>query len=50
MIGLGDFGHYLCRDLAELRNEIMIVDKEETALEDLLDVATSGLIADCTRE
>ncbi len=50
MIGLGNFGHYLCRDLAELRNEIMIVDKEETALEDLLDVATSSLIADCTRE
>ncbi|MCD7736734.1 MAG: TrkA family potassium uptake protein [Lachnospiraceae bacterium] len=50
IIGLGDFGHYLCRDLAELKNEIMIVDREETAMEDLLDIASDSLIADCTRE
>ncbi|MCD8249474.1 MAG: TrkA family potassium uptake protein [Lachnospiraceae bacterium] len=50
IIGLGDFGSYLCRDLAKMKNEIMIVDKDERALEDLLDVATSSLIADCTRE
>ncbi|MCD8198091.1 MAG: TrkA family potassium uptake protein [Lachnospiraceae bacterium] len=50
IIGLGDFGKYLCRDLAKMKNEIMIVDKDERALEDLLDVATSSLIADCTRE
>ncbi|MCD8098903.1 MAG: TrkA family potassium uptake protein [Lachnospiraceae bacterium] len=50
IIGLGDFGKYLCRDLAKMKNEIMIVDRNERALEDLLDVATSSLIADCTRE
>ncbi len=50
IIGLGNFGHYLCRDLANMNNEIMIVDKDEGAIEDLLDVATSSLIADCTRE
>ncbi|MCD8379333.1 MAG: TrkA family potassium uptake protein [Lachnospiraceae bacterium] len=50
IIGLGNYGHYLCRDLANLKNEIMIIDKDETVLEDLLDVATSSLIADCTRE
>ncbi len=50
LIGLGDFGHYLCRDLAHLKNEIMIMDKNETALEDLLDIATTSLVADCTRE
>ncbi|MCD8362448.1 MAG: TrkA family potassium uptake protein [Lachnospiraceae bacterium] len=50
IIGLGDFGSYLCRDLAKMKNEIMIVDRDERALEDLLDVATSSLIADCTRE
>ncbi len=50
IIGAGDFGHYLCRDLAEMKNEILIVDKNEMALEDLVDVATSTLIADCTRE
>lgn len=50
IIGLGNFGHYLCRNLAGLKNEIMIIDKREDALEDLLDAATSSMIADCTRE
>ncbi len=50
IIGLGNFGHYLCRDLAKLNNEIMIIDQDETALEDLLDITTSSIIADCTRE
>ncbi|MCC8047044.1 MAG: TrkA family potassium uptake protein [Clostridiales bacterium] len=50
IIGLGDFGHYLCRDLANLKNEIMIVDQDETAMEDLLDIVSDSLIADCTRE
>ncbi len=50
IIGAGNFGHYLCRDLAALQNEIMIIDKNENALEDLLDVATDSMIADCTRE
>ncbi|MCD7746521.1 MAG: TrkA family potassium uptake protein [Lachnospiraceae bacterium] len=50
IIGLGDFGHYLCRDLADLKNDIMAVDQDETALEDLLDIVSDSLIADCTRE
>ncbi len=50
IIGLGDFGHYLCQDLVKLKNEIMVVDKDENALDDLLDVATTTLIADCRHE
>ncbi|MCD8336764.1 MAG: TrkA family potassium uptake protein [Lachnospiraceae bacterium] len=50
IIGLGDFGHYLCRDLAGLKNDIMVVDQDETAIEDLLDLVSDSLIADCTRE
>lgn len=50
IVGLGDFGHYLCRELAARKNEIMIIDSDETAIEDLLNVATSSLIGDCTRE
>ncbi len=50
IIGLGDFGHYLCKDLAGLKNDIMAVDQDETALEDLLDIVSDSLIADCTRE
>ena len=29
MIGMGKYGHLLCRDMAELGNEIMIVDQKE---------------------
>ena len=36
IIGLGRFGTHLCQDLAKLDNEIMIVDKDEASLEDLL--------------
>ncbi|MCC8042175.1 MAG: TrkA family potassium uptake protein [Oscillospiraceae bacterium] len=48
IIGLGDFGHHLCRNIASLKNEIMIVDKKEEAVADLMDITTSCLIADCT--
>lgn len=50
IIGLGNFGHYLCRELMQFKNEIMIIDQDETALEDLTGLVTSSLIGDCTRE
>ncbi len=49
VIGMGKFGHYLARSLANKGNQIMIVDKDETKMSDLLDVVTSAKIADCTR-
>ncbi len=49
VIGMGKFGHYLVRSLAKSGNQIMIVDKDETKMTDLLDVATSAKIADCTK-
>lgn len=50
IIGLGKFGHHLCRNMAELGNEIMIVDQKEEVLEDLLPIVTSAKIGDCTNE
>lgn len=50
IIGLGRFGTHLCKDLSKLNNEIMIVDKEEEKLEDLLPYVTSAKIGDCTNE
>ena len=50
IIGLGKFGHHLCRNLAELGNEIMIVDQKEETLEDLLPIVTSAKIGDCKNE
>ena len=50
IIGMGRFGHHLCTKLAELGNEIMIVDQREEVLEDLLSSVTSAKIGDCTNE
>lgn len=48
MIGMGKFGHLLCMNMAELDNEIMIVDEDEERLSDLLPMVTSAQIGDCT--
>lgn len=50
IIGLGRFGQHLCRDLAKMDNEIMIVDLEEEKLEDMLPFVVSAKIGDCTNE
>lgn len=50
IIGMGRFGTHLCMDLSKLDNEIMIVDREEEKLEDLLPYVTSAKIGDCTNE
>ncbi|GFI62100.1 Ktr system potassium uptake protein A [Clostridiales bacterium] len=48
MIGMGRFGHHLCKNMAELGNEIMIIDENEKAIEDLAGDITGALIGDCT--
>lgn len=48
IIGLGDFGHHLCRQLVRMKNEVMVIDKNENAIDDLKDIAHSRMIADCT--
>ena len=50
VIGLGRFGNHLCKDLVELGSEVMIIDKEESATQGLLDCATTVKIGDCTNE
>ena len=42
IIGTGHFGSHLCMNLSKLNNEIMIVDKREEQLEDLLPFVTSA--------
>ena len=37
IIGLGRFGHHLCKNMIRLRNEVMVVDKVEANVEDLPD-------------
>lgn len=50
IIGLGRFGTHLCMDLSKLDNEIMVVDRDEASLEDLLPFVVSAKIGDCTNE
>ena len=48
IIGMGTFGHHLCRCLAEQGCEIMIVDQDEDCVSDLLHLPVSAKIGDCT--
>ena len=50
VIGLGRFGNHLCQDLVNLGSEVMIIDKDEAAVQDLLEYATTVKIGDCTKE
>lgn len=50
IIGLGRFGRHLCKNLADLGNQIMIVDEVEENLEELLPYVVSAKIGDCTNE
>ena len=48
IIGMGHFGHHLCKSLAKTECEIMIVDQNEEAIEDMLPYVVSAKIGDCT--
>lgn len=49
IIGMGRFGHYLCSQLADLGNEILVVDQVEECLAPCLPLVTSAQIGDCTK-
>ncbi|MFV0313600.1 MAG: potassium channel family protein [Anaerotignum sp.] len=48
IIGMGSFGHHLCRSFAQKDCEIMIVDQNQENLEGMLDYVTSAKTGDCT--
>ncbi|KXL54436.1 Ktr system potassium uptake protein A [Anaerotignum neopropionicum] len=48
IIGMGSFGHHLCRSFERQDCEIMIVDEKQENLEDMLPYVTSAKIGDCT--
>ena len=48
IIGLGSFGHHLCKCLAKQKCEIMLADKNGDNLEDLLSYAVSAKVGNCT--
>lgn len=48
IIGMGKFGHHLCDDLLELKNDVMVVDQKEERVSDLIYKVTNVQIGDCT--
>ncbi len=50
IIGMGTFGHHLCRELAKQHCEIMVVDDLAEAVEDVLNIVVSAKVGDCTNE
>lgn len=50
IIGMGSFGHHLCHALIERECEVMAVDQEREALEDLLPLGVVARAGDCTKE
>ena len=48
IIGMGTFGHHMCQALCQYRCEIMIVDQNPDALEDMLPYVTEAKVCDCT--
>lgn len=50
IIGMGTFGHHLCRELAKQRCEVMVVDAVAETLEDVLGIVVSAKVGDCTNE
>jgi len=50
IIGMGSFGHHLCRALAMQECEIMIVDRASENVEDMLPYVVSAKVGDCTNE
>ncbi len=50
IIGIGDFGRHLALKMMELKNDVLIVDKEESIVEELSTLVTDAQIGDCTNE
>lgn len=50
VIGLGKFGSYLSIKLASLKNEVMVVDKDEEAVKNMASYVNNCSIVDCTNE
>ncbi len=50
VIGLGRFGRHLATNLAELGNEVMVVDRDEAAVNAVAPVVTTAHIGDCMDE
>lgn len=50
IIGMGSFGRHLALRMLDLKNDVMIIDKDEAIIEELSPIMTDSHIGDCTNE
>lgn len=50
VIGMGAFGKHLAIKLMNLKNEVMIIDKDESIIDEMSSQVTDAHIGDCTKE
>ncbi len=50
IIGLGRFGRHLAEKFIELGDEVMVVDKDEEAVQSVMDDVTFAQVGDCKKE
>lgn len=48
IIGLGSFGYYLSRTLTELGQEVLAIDADEAAVEQVMNFVSKAVVADST--
>ena len=50
IIGMGAFGRHLALKMSELKNDVMIVDKDAAIIDEMSVFVTDAQIGDCTKE
>ena len=50
LIGAGRFGRHIARKMSELGHEIMVVDRDEKHIQDVMPYVTNDVIGDSTDE
>jgi trk system potassium uptake protein TrkA len=50
IIGMGAFGSHLALKMTELKNDVMIIDKDAALIDEMSSVVTDAQIGDCTKE
>lgn len=50
IIGMGAFGRHLALKMSELKNDVMIVDKDAAIIDEMSAFVTDAQIGDCTKE
>lgn len=48
IIGMGQFGRHLAFKMLDMKNDVMIVDEDESIIEELAPIMTDAHIGDCT--